>query len=47
MLYEVITDPLASRLDDEEERARLARVFEQGLDRIIGFVLPLRRRTVP
>jgi uncharacterized protein (DUF2126 family) len=36
-------DPLDSRLDDEEERARLARVFQQGLDRVIGYALPLRR----
>jgi uncharacterized protein (DUF2126 family) len=37
-------DPLQSRLSDEEERARLARIFEQGIDRIVGYVLPLRRR---
>jgi uncharacterized protein (DUF2126 family)/transglutaminase-like putative cysteine protease len=36
-------DPLASNLDDPEERERLARVFEQGLGKIIGFALPLRR----
>ena len=36
-------DPLKSRLDDEEERARLARVFAQGLDRVAGYVLPVRR----
>src|SRR5262249_18203518 len=33
-----------SRLDDEEERARLTRVFNQGLKKIVGYVLPLRRR---
>ena len=38
-------DPLDSRLDDEEERARLARVFQQGLDRVVGYALPLRRRS--
>src|SRR5262249_53707987 len=27
----------------EEERARLARVFEQRLDRVVGYALPLRR----
>jgi uncharacterized protein (DUF2126 family)/transglutaminase-like putative cysteine protease len=37
-------DPLESQLSDEEERTRLARVFEQGLDRVAGYVLPLRRR---
>ena len=36
-------NPLDSRLDDPEERERLARVFEQGLGSIIGFALPLRR----
>ncbi len=36
-------DPLQSRLDDPEERARLARVFEQGLKKIVGYALPLRR----
>jgi uncharacterized protein (DUF2126 family)/transglutaminase-like putative cysteine protease len=34
-------DPLKSRLDDEQERAGLARVFEQGLASIVGFALPL------
>ncbi len=36
-------DPLTSQLKDEEERARLARIFEQGLGATIGYVLPLRR----
>jgi uncharacterized protein (DUF2126 family) len=36
-------DPLKSQLEDEEERARLSRIFEQGLDAIVGFVLPLER----
>ncbi|MDP5241181.1 transglutaminase family protein [Uliginosibacterium sp. 31-16] len=36
-------DPLDSRLDDPLERARLARVFGQGLDKIVGWVLPLAR----
>jgi uncharacterized protein (DUF2126 family)/transglutaminase-like putative cysteine protease len=37
-------DPLESRLEDKEERARLTRVFNQGLKKIVGYVLPLRRR---
>jgi uncharacterized protein (DUF2126 family)/transglutaminase-like putative cysteine protease len=36
-------DPLKSQLEDELERARLARVFEQGLDKIVGHVLPIKR----
>ncbi|MCC6234989.1 MAG: transglutaminase family protein [Verrucomicrobiales bacterium] len=36
-------DPLQSRLKEEEERARLSRIFEQGLGRIAGHTLPLRR----
>ena len=40
----VNVDPLSSQLSNEEERARLARVFEQGLDHVVGYVLPLRRR---
>ncbi len=36
-------DPLDSRLDDAEERDRLARVFERGLGEPAGFVLPIQR----
>ncbi len=36
-------DPLKSHLEDELERARLARVFEQGLDKVVGHVLPIKR----
>ena len=38
----VNVDPLDSRLDDEEERARLRRVFAHGLGRAVGYALPLR-----
>jgi uncharacterized protein (DUF2126 family)/transglutaminase-like putative cysteine protease len=37
----VNVDPFASKLEDPVERARLARVFEQHLDSIAGYVLPL------
>ena len=36
-------DPLKNNLADPEERARLARLFEQGLGTVIGYVLPLER----
>ena len=36
-------DPLDSKLDDAQERARLLRVFGQGLDRVAGQVLPIAR----
>jgi uncharacterized protein (DUF2126 family)/transglutaminase-like putative cysteine protease len=36
-------DPLDSRLDDPQERSRLARVFDRGLDRPSGWVLPIQR----
>uniref|UniRef100_UPI0013C32AA0 transglutaminase family protein n=1 Tax=Azohydromonas sediminis TaxID=2259674 RepID=UPI0013C32AA0 len=39
----VNVDPFDSRLDDELERARLRRVFDQGLAHVVGYVLPLRR----
>ena len=43
----VNVDPFDSRLDDEMERARLRRVFEQGLSHVVGHVLPLRRNEDP
>ncbi|HEV7608247.1 MAG TPA: transglutaminase family protein [Steroidobacteraceae bacterium] len=36
-------DPFKSKLGDAVERARLARVFEQGLDSVVGHVLPVSR----
>ncbi|MFM6985479.1 MAG: DUF2126 domain-containing protein [Hydrogenophaga sp.] len=38
----VNVDPFDSKLDDELERSRLRRVFGQGLDSVIGYVLPLQ-----
>jgi uncharacterized protein (DUF2126 family)/transglutaminase-like putative cysteine protease len=40
-------DPFDSRLDDELERARLRRVFDRGLEREVGYVLPLARDSRP
>lgn len=39
----VNVDPFDARLDNELERARLRRVFQQGLAQPTGFVLPIRR----
>ncbi|MDP1692746.1 MAG: transglutaminase family protein [Burkholderiaceae bacterium] len=39
----VNVDPFDSKLDDELERARLRRVFDQGLAHIVGHILPLAR----
>ncbi|MFZ9406832.1 MAG: DUF2126 domain-containing protein, partial [Burkholderiaceae bacterium] len=41
----VNVDPLDSRLDDELERARMRRVFLQGLGKVVGYALPLRAAT--
>ena len=38
----VNVDPFNSKLDDEMERARLRRVFEQKLDSVVGYVLPVK-----
>lgn len=36
-------DPLQSHLEDKEERDRLAKVFNQGLSKIVGYVLPIHK----
>jgi len=38
----VNVDPFDARLDDEMERARLRRVFEQKLDSVVGYALPIQ-----
>ena len=42
----VNVDPFDSKLDDEMERARLRRVFEQQLDAVVGYVLPVKAGAV-
>jgi uncharacterized protein (DUF2126 family)/transglutaminase-like putative cysteine protease len=39
----VNVDPFESKLENPEDRARLAQVFERGLDHVVGYALPLRR----
>jgi uncharacterized protein (DUF2126 family)/transglutaminase-like putative cysteine protease len=39
----VNVDPFDSRIEDPMERERLAKVFEQGLEQIVGHVLPIAR----
>ncbi|MFM1924660.1 MAG: hypothetical protein RIT44_466 [Pseudomonadota bacterium] len=41
----VNVDPFDAKLDDEMERVRLRRVFSQGLDNVVGYVLPLQPAT--
>ncbi|MGA0612972.1 DUF2126 domain-containing protein [Caldimonas sp. KR1-144] len=39
----VNVDPFDARLDDELERERLRKVFSQGLDKVVGWLLPIKR----
>jgi uncharacterized protein (DUF2126 family) len=43
----VNVDPFDNKLENPEDRARLAKVFEQGLEKIVGYALPLRRDHLP
>lgn len=36
-------DPLKSNLANPEDRARIARIFEEGLGKIVGYAVPLKR----
>ncbi len=44
--YPMNLDPLMFKLDDPEERRRLGNVLDQGLEKIIGYALPLQRRWI-
>ena len=39
----VNVDPLKSNLSNAEDRARIAKIFEQGLDKVTGYTLPIQR----
>ena len=43
-LLPVNVDPLDNRLEDKEERERLAKVFQRGINEPVGFALPINRR---
>ncbi|HEY8876765.1 MAG TPA: transglutaminase family protein [Roseateles sp.] len=43
----VNVDPFDSRVDDEMERVRLRRVFDQGLSHVVGYALPIRHAGQP
>ncbi len=43
----VNVDPFDAKLDDELERTRLRRVFTQGLEHEVGYVLPIKRADGP
>jgi len=36
-------DPFKNQLSNEQERVRMARIFEEGLQKTVGFCLPIRR----
>src|SRR6266487_3796738 len=36
-------DPLQANLKDDEDRVRLAKILEQGLDSVVGHALPIQR----
>ena len=42
----VNVDPFDSKLDDELERVRLRRIYQQGLDSVVGYLLPLKKEWV-
>jgi uncharacterized protein (DUF2126 family) len=41
----VNVDPFDAKLEDAQERARLQRIFSQGLPSVVGYALPLRACT--
>jgi uncharacterized protein (DUF2126 family) len=43
--FPVNVTPEKSNLKDKQERERIARIFQQGLDSVVGYSLPLKRVT--
>ena len=43
----VNVDPIDNKIPEKQQRERIAKVFEQGLDKVAGYVLPLERRKRP
>jgi uncharacterized protein (DUF2126 family) len=40
-------DPLDNKIENEEDRARMSKVFEQGLKKVVGYTLPIKPVGVP
>ncbi len=40
-------DPIKNELSNKLERERFARLFENGIERVVGYALPLERRDTP
>src|SRR3989442_1088586 len=40
----VNVDPFDARLDDPLERARLGKIFKQGLDKVVGHAIPVQKK---
>ncbi len=38
-------DPLEARIENAEEKARLGKVFDQGLKKVVGHLLPMEKRS--
>ncbi|HTR68166.1 MAG TPA: transglutaminase family protein [Terriglobales bacterium] len=41
----VNVDPFDNKLENPEDRERMARIFEEGLQKVVGYALPLKRES--